>query len=284
MNYKKIGMPWYFGLVKNLFKLIEIVFPPLANYWAWKFFITPLKFPYPDAEKPFYHQASKSFITYDHKQVAVYRWGNEAHPKVMVMHGWSSRATQFLKFIEALTQAGFEVIGIDAPAHGKSDGKETDLFGFAGVMKQVHENEGDVYAIIGHSLGGVASTIHVKNGMHVERLVIMASPSIAEDILSSFVRRINAFPARASYLRKKMKKIYKLDFEAATASEVVKNFPDVPTLLVYDKHDHEAPWRHGELLLNQMPKATLHKTTGLGHTRILKDKDVVKTVVDFLKK
>lgn len=283
MDRKNIGLPWYFIWVKRLFKLAEIVFPPLANYWAWKFFTTPLHYPYPESEKPYYHNAEKKYITYNNKQCATYYWGKMGNPKVVVMHGWSSRATQFKEIIATLTNADFQVIGIDAPAHGKSEGRETDLFGFAGVMKQVCANEKNVYAIIGHSLGGVAAAINVKNGLPVNRLVIMGSPAVATDILKNFIERINAFPARATYLRKVMKARYKLDFEQATASEIVKNFPQIDTLLIYDKHDQEAPVRHGELLHKQITTSKLLITSKLGHTRMLKDAKVSQAILDFLK-
>ena len=283
MNKKNIGLPWYFVWVKRLFKVAEILFPPLANYWAWKFFTTPLQYPYPEAEKPYYHAATKKYVSYNNLKCAIYYWGDKDKPKVIVMHGWSSRATQFKNIIDCLTEAGFQVIGIDAPAHGKSEGKETDLFGFAGILKMVCAQEKEVHAIVGHSLGGVAAAINVKNGLFVNRLVIMGSPAIATDILNNFIDRINAFPARAAYLRKIMKKRYKLDFEQATAAEIVKNFPEIETLLIYDTHDHEAPVRHGELLHKQIPTSTLLTTTKLGHTRMLKDAKVSQAILDFLK-
>jgi pimeloyl-ACP methyl ester carboxylesterase len=283
MDKKYIGLPWYFIWVKRLFKLAEIVFPPLANYWAWKFFTTPLKFPYPESEKPWYHNAIKKEVRYNNLKCTVYHWGKVGTPKIVLMHGWSSRATQFKNIIEQLVQANYHVIGIDAPAHGKSEGKETDLFGFAGIMKLVCTQEKEVYAIVGHSLGGVAAAINVKNGLFVQRLVIMGSPAVAADILKNFIDRINAYPARAMYLRKFMKKRYKLDFEQATASEIVKDFPPIKTLLIYDKHDHEAPIRHGELLHKQIPTSTLLKTSKLGHTRMLKDVKVGEAILDFLK-
>lgn len=279
---QRMDMPWYFTWLKRLFKLAEYVCPPLANYWAWRFFITPLKYPYPEGEKPYYESAKKIRLNYKGVDVQTYVWG-DGDKKILVMHGWSSRATQFRFFIDGLTKSGYQVIGIDAPAHGKSDGKQTDLFDFAGVIKLTEQHYGGFYGIVAHSLGGVASIINVKNGLKVERLVVIASPAIAGDILKNFISRVKAFPSRGEYLRKRMKEKYKMDFEAVTASEVVKNFPNVKTLLVYDKNDYEAPWHHGEAIYNEVPDAEFLKTEGLGHTRILKDKTVIDKTITFLK-
>lgn len=281
MRQEQIRLPWYFKWIKVFFKITEILFPPLANYWAYKFFTTPLQYPYPEKEKPYYHQAKKQHFTYQGKSIMCYEWGSEEKPTILLMHGWSARATQFRTIIDALL-TNYHLVAIDAPAHGKSEGKETDLFGFAGAMKKIVHNYPNLYAIIGHSLGGVAAILNVKNGLPVEKLVVMASPAVASDILDNFIQRINAFPQRARYLKRAMKKKYNLDFEQATASEVVKNFPEVPCLLVYDEQDEEAPIRHGEILKAQMKHAQLLTTRGLGHTRILHNQHVIQSIIKFL--
>ena len=53
-------------------------------------------------------------------------------------------------------------------------------------------------------------------------------------------------------------------------------------LLVHDEEDKEVFFRHTEELITLYPSARLHRTKGLGHTRILKEDEVVETCLRFV--
>jgi pimeloyl-ACP methyl ester carboxylesterase len=52
-------------------------------------------------------------------------------------------------------------------------------------------------------------------------------------------------------------------------------------LVVHDRDDREVPYEDGEETASRWPGARLVTTTGLGHRRILGDRDVVETVAAF---
>jgi hypothetical protein len=65
----------------------------------------------------------------------------------------------------------------------------------------------------------------------------------------------------------------------------VKYLPSpVDLLLVHDEDDKEVGPQHPEALLKVYPAAKLIKTSGLGHTRILRDDAVIREVVTFISK
>jgi pimeloyl-ACP methyl ester carboxylesterase len=55
-----------------------------------------------------------------------------------------------------------------------------------------------------------------------------------------------------------------------------------PALLVHDHDDTEASVENSRYLSHLRPGTALHLTQGLGHNRVLHDRDVVQTVVDFI--
>ena len=53
---------------------------------------------------------------------------------VLLMHGWEGRPTQFALLIRGLVDAGYGVIALDAPAHGRSPGREANVVLFARAL------------------------------------------------------------------------------------------------------------------------------------------------------
>jgi alpha-beta hydrolase superfamily lysophospholipase len=82
-------------------------------------------------------QATLEEIVANGLKIQTYRWGDSTKPYVLMMHGWAGRATQFRKFIPELVAAGYQVVGFDGPAHGKSSGKRTTILEFETALKMV---------------------------------------------------------------------------------------------------------------------------------------------------
>jgi len=90
-------------------------------------FFTPRRLPpAPRDEKLL--AAGRTLTLADGDMVAT-AWGQG--PRVLLAHGWESRRTHWMSFIEPLTQAGLEVIAVDAPAHGESPGGRSNGWGRA---------------------------------------------------------------------------------------------------------------------------------------------------------
>ena len=82
-------------------------------------------------------------------------WGEG--PSVLLCHGWGGRGTQFFALIEALVAAGYRAIAFDAPAHGDSSGKRTNMLMASKTIAGIVEREAPISAVIGHSFGcGIA--------------------------------------------------------------------------------------------------------------------------------
>jgi hypothetical protein len=56
-----------------------------------------------------------------------------------------------------------------------------------------------------------------------------------------------------------------------------------PVLVVHDPEDKEVPFAHGAAIAHAAPNGALMEKKGVGHQRILKDADVVRATVEFLK-
>jgi len=174
------------------------------------------------------------------------------------------------------------VIAIDGPAHGKSDGSKTEIMEFASVIERVYLQEKAV-AIIAHSFGGVASLYAMANGLQNKVQINIASPTIGEEIIKSFLKALKASENIGRLFRDFIIKQTGKRFEEFSALEIVKRIPhEFDLLLVYDEDDEEVTMEHAHAIKKVYPQANLFQTKGLGHNRILKEDKVINRCVTFI--
>ena len=111
-----------------LLRILEFMHPYLGMRLAAFFFARPFRYKLPKREIPVMTKAQKSSVHVKKlgKNVFCYHWSGKG-PKIMLMHGWSGRATNFYLIIDALIRLDFDIYAFDAPAHGKSSGLTTNL-------------------------------------------------------------------------------------------------------------------------------------------------------------
>ena len=278
----KIKEPFPLRAIRWSYPKIERIAPPIAHNIAWNLFFSPFKFKRPSRENSVFETAKISSITINNKMVKIFEWGKLGDPIVALAHGWSGRATQFYKLIESLVEKGFHVVSFDAPAHGLSEGKSTNIKEFYEILSHIENKIGKIKAGIGHSFGGVSLLYAIKQGLKLDSVAMVASPTIGEDILTAFRKKINASSQTSRALRKMVISRFNLDFEEITACELAKTITLKNHLIIHDKNDLEVPYRNAESLKSVNPVATIVLTKGLGHTRIIRDGEVVNKIIHFI--
>lgn len=86
------------------------------------------------------------------------------------VHGYSEHSGAYSHFAEFLTQHGFDVIWLDLPGHGKSDGRRNNIDDFTdylesleGLLLQASRRRlPQPFYLFGHSLGGLVSTRFIQ--------------------------------------------------------------------------------------------------------------------------
>jgi pimeloyl-ACP methyl ester carboxylesterase len=279
---KKDKTPFPLKIIRWVFPRVEKFFPKLAHRYFIYLFFTPFRYPVPEKEKETEAQAQQSVLQLEGNAIQMYSWG--AGPVVLVVHGWAGRASQFRKFIPVFNQAGYRVVGFDGPAHGKSGGKQTNLIEFDSVLNIVVKTVGEPVAIIAHSFGGVAALYAIANGLPVKKVINISSPTIGDEIINTYLKTIQGSAATGEAFKRYMVKMYNKSFDEFSALHIIQHVPpDLKLLLIHDARDKEVTIEHPLALLNVYPGATLLKTSGLGHTRILKDDDIINRCLGFIK-
>lgn len=277
-------MPWALRITQWVFPILEKISLRLAIRYFDRIFFTPLRFKTPESELAAETKAEKFSVINSGKMVQCYQWGDPSTPYVLVVHGWAGRATQFRKFIPVFNDGGYRIIGFDGPAHGKSEGKRASLADFADAMNSIAKTKGYPHAIITHSFGGGASLYAISNGFPVKKLINIASPSIGNRIIQSYLKVIGGSVKVGEGFKQLIKLQYGKSFDEFTALELIKKVPeDFKFMIVHDKEDKEVELIHVQELVKVYPSARLELTSGLGHNRILRDELVIMSCLAFVK-
>ena len=247
-----------------------------------RLFFTPIGYKTPEKERNAEKFAQLFSIEVKGIKIQCYAWGT-ADKTVLLIHGWAGRATQFRRFIKPLLKAGYKVIGFDGPAHGKSGGRTTTFREFEDALKSIYARTGQPEAIIAHSYGGSAALYAAMNGLSVPKLINIASPTIGDEIVNTYLKAIGGSQKTKEYFYRFIQAKYGKPFHEFSALHFVRHLPQkVDLLLIHDEDDKEVSMQHPLQLLAAYPSAQLFKTSGLGHTRILKDDDVIRKCVTFI--
>ena len=270
-------------VVRGVFRVLAPVAPGLCGRLAYQLWITPPRFPLPQHERDSLAQAERAMLDIDGQQVATYSWGSgDDKPGILLVHGWSGRGTQLAGFVAPLLELGYRVTAFDAPAHGNSSGRQTNLYQVVDTMLELDTRLGSYSAVITHSFGGPCLAAAMKRGLSTGCVVNISPPSTVIGLVDKFSARLQLPPGIRQQLVKAIEQKFGRDVWAQASME--NNIRDlhVPALVVHDVDDIDVPWHEGEAIARAWPQARLIRTAGLGHRRILKDDQTIRSVVEFI--
>ncbi len=262
------------------FRTVGAVAPGVAARWAETIFRTPPRYDPPVADEEFVATGTRFVVASEGQQLAAWEWG--AGPTVLLAHGWGSRAGRFRSVATTLVAAGYRVVAHDAPAHGRSTGRFASLPEFARALRAVADHVGEIHSLIGHSLGGAAACLAVRDGLAVRRLVLAASPADVQGFSREFGDYLAIPPRARQALRRNLETSLKARWEELHIPTFAPAI-DIPVLIIHDREDTEVPFANAEELARAFPHARLIATTGLGHRALFRDPAVVDETVRFLR-
>ncbi len=213
-------------------------------------------------------------------RVVTYAWG--CGDPVLLAHGWGSRASRLCGFVEPLLQQGYRVISYDAPGHGRSSGRRTNLLQITGILGELVRQHGAPRAIIGHSFGGLCAVHAVGQGLPAGRVVCIASPPSLGWLMDLYTDHLGMPAAMDRAFRLRVEQHLGRERWKRLASVADVACPPLACMVVHDRDDPTVPWKEGRALVDAWPGAKFLMTTGLGHHRILRDPEVIREVVRFV--
>lgn len=216
-------------------------------------------------------------IAHNGGQLAVRTWGEGQ--AVLLVHGWAGDQSDMFSYVPALAAAGFCAITFDLPAHGESSGATASIEQLADGILAVAEHFKPLKAIVGHSVGSAASAFAIAKGLDVEKAVLLAPPESYENHARYFSATKGLEPRQVEEM---------IDHLLAqgvkvnvTTSEMASAF-NLPGLIVHSKDDQITALNNSQIISAKWKDSIFLPVDDLGHRGVLRDRQVIEAVCDFI--
>lgn len=250
----------------------------LAPEWAAgrmrEVFMTPRPLSPRDWELPLLASSERITLRFG---LSALRWGEG--PAVLLMHGWEGRPTQFAHLIRELVGAGYAVVALDGPAHGRSPGREANPMLFARALLEAASELPPLRAVIGHSMGGASALLATQLGLKTEALVTISAPSRILSVLRRFASFVG-LPAEARH--RFIRQVERYTGVPAAQLDVKRYNLTIPGLVVHAEDDPQVPVADADAIHAAWPGSRLLRLSGGGHQRVLADAALSDAVLALL--
>lgn len=218
-------------------------------------------------------------------QGELFAWSWGSGPTVLVVHGWEDDHRGMTPLIDRLTWAGFRVVALDLPGHGKSaaaSGGLAPIPVLAEAVAAVARLVGPLEAIVAHSLGGTATMLALSEmGIDARRAVILASPNHPEHFARGVARLLGLSEGNFGRMRAAIERLAGRSLDALHLPPLLRRL-NLPALFLHDAGDRVVPLQHSRDNVDAWRGARLEVLQGLGHRRLLADPQVLDRVVGFV--
>lgn len=262
------------------------VSPRLAAHLALALFLTPPRRRLDPEDAPVVARATRRRLEAGRGTIAALEWlaPQPGAPTILVLHGWGSHAARFGSFVDPLLAAGFSVVGIDAPAHGESSGRQSDLDRFRQGLRAALARYAPVVGIVAHSMGANAAVWQLADEPHpdLRALVAIAMPRDAGYMMDSFTLVLELRRDVAQRVRGLFTRRFGAPPESFSAHALAARIA-VPTLVVHDRDDEVAPIDHAREFAARLRRSHFRETQGLAHSGALRHAQTIAEIVGFLR-
>lgn len=258
---------------------LSFVSPKKAADKALTIFATPRKGKILEHQKAFLNTAKQEVIYFEDLPIMTYQWKG-SKDTILLMHGWESNAHRWHKLIKALKAQDYNIVAIDAPAHGQSGSKQFNALLYASFINETTKKF-KPKTVIGHSVGGMASVFFQKiyHYSELKKLVLLGAPSEFINVFKGYTTMLG-FNSR---LEKQLDQLITERFGNTPSSfSTAKYIKDtaVKGLIIHDKEDKIINYDEALRIANNFKNAEFITTSGLGHS--LHHKEVIHHILEFI--
>lgn len=213
-----------------------------------------------------------------------FSWGKGSR-KILLTHGWGSKAGDLYEIIMALEQIeNVEIIAFDAPGNGSSEGVLSSLLLFMQAVKTTVSHYGIPEVTIGHSLGAMANIMAMGQLQIHPKQIISIAPLI--DLGKNFEASMDALDIRKSIqytffesfeerFKKPVSNYNLLDW-SAFSTELSEHW------VAYDANDLVSSHSYMKEFLDSNSLIGYTNYLDAGHERIIKSPSMIQDLIKIL--
>lgn len=209
-----------------------------------------------------------------------FKWGT-GEKKILVTHGWSSKAADFSVLIASLLEnSEVQVIAFDAPGNGSSEAQLSNLLLYIEAIKAIVSECGAPHIVIGHSLGAMANMIALQQLRLIPELLISIAPVIRLQALFNNIMNGANVPGQ-------VQEEFFVSFEATFQIPVTEYNLDtyyqldnqLKHWIAYDEDDHMVDSRYLKEFLSSRPFIEATNYKGTGHEKLIRYTSLIDDLI-----
>lgn len=268
-----------FTIIGAYLNTISYISKTYAANSAIHLFSKPRKGKVTQEQEDFLGTAFQEELKFENYPIMTYRWLGKKDT-ILLVHGWESNAARWKNLVLNLKQKGYNVVALDAPAHGYSGSEIFNAILYSEFIYKAAKHF-QPKIIIGHSVGGMATVFcqHKYQLQSVQKLILIGSPSEFTGVLKRYTDMLG-------YNQRIIKQINTVVIErfgAEPASFSTAKFLETISskgLIIHDEDDNIIPYHDALQIKNSFKNSTLITTKGLGHS--LNNDTVASYIYDFI--
>ena len=266
-------------IIGSSINTIGLLTPQYAAHLSMTLFSSPKKGKTNEKQATYLSEAKQGEVIHNSITIKTYQWAGKKDT-ILLAHGWESNSYRWKDLIEILKTENYNIIALDAPAHGSSSGNIFNALIYSECIHAVAKKF-NVSVIIGHSVGGMATAFGNYNFPleSIKKLVLLGAPA---DFTGVFSRYINMMGYNNRVSKAMDKYVVKRFNHAPTyfdASKFTQYFK-AKGLIIHDKKDKIIPYKDGLKFKKNYTNSEFVSTEGFGHG--LKSELVYNHILDFL--
>ncbi|MEA1876841.1 MAG: alpha/beta hydrolase [Bacteroidota bacterium] len=255
--------------------------PRKAGLLALRLFCIPLKGKFfSEKENKFLLDSELRRYKVRDFEIQAYRWHGSGK-KVLLAHGWADNAARWRPLISLLKSEGFDIMAIDAPAHGRSGSEIANAVLYAESVGVVSKDFlPDI--VIGHSFGGLSASFYYgKPESHtIKKLILLAAPSTVSTSFEHFYTSQNLDQIARDAVSSTFEEVFGYEISYFTTANFVKSM-SASGLIIQDVKDPIVPFSEAKIVHQSWPGSELVITQNLGHS--LQSSSVFRKILSFCK-
>jgi pimeloyl-ACP methyl ester carboxylesterase len=230
-----------------------------------------------------FEQAENIHFSFHKNRITGYRWNHPSENKLLILHGFESSVINFDRYVKPLIKKGYEVLAFDAPAHGRSSGKQINVVLYKEFILYINKHYGPVKNFMAHSLGGLGLGIALEEIKHDEsyKAVFIAPATETTTAIDSFFKFLKLDAGVRKEFDTLIKSISGQPPEWYSIARAAQNIK-AKVLWLQDEDDNMTPMRDvAPVMEKKLPGFQFRISKGLGHRRIYRDNHSYKAIIDF---
>lgn len=268
-----------FFIIGTYLNALSYISKTYAANKAILLFSKPQKGKITEDHKDFLETAFQEELKFEKYPIMTYRWLGKKST-ILLVHGWESNTVRWKNLILNLKQKNYNVVALDAPAHGYSGSKIFNAILYSEFIHKASKHF-KPQIIIGHSVGGMA-TVFCQNKYHLEcvqKLILIGVPSEFTGVLKRYTDMLG-------YNQRIIKQINAVVVERfgaePSAFSTAKFLETISSkgLIIHDEDDKVIPYEDALQIKSSFKDSTLITTKGLGHS--LNNETVASYIYDFI--